>query len=165
MVNNMFIWFQIAIATKMFSFKLVFVFNVCGQSLWSLWEAAHHLLLQLQLQLFQAQDQTFSSFHTTAEKPKQIQIQLQVQFQPNRNLWNPQSNLLVLTNQWGAKVKPFPSVTWKAKWHCGGTQTKIISTCGFTSQFDLLVKPTPIPHLFLIVQSQLNLSPFLRKPS
>jgi len=68
MVNNMFIWFQIVIATKMFSFKLVFVFNVCGQSLWSLWEAAHHVLLQLQL--FQEQDQTSSSFHTTAEKTK-----------------------------------------------------------------------------------------------
>ena len=53
------------------------------------------------------------SFHFTSVeklKPKHLQIQANYHFQPPMSQQNPQSNLLVFTNQLGEKVKPFTPI-------------------------------------------------------
>ena len=52
------------------------------------------------------------------------------------------SKLLYESHRW-EKAKPAMKITWK--WN-GVTQTKTNTTLSFTSQLDLLVKPTAIDH-------------------
>lgn len=79
MVNNMFIWFQIVIATKMFSFELVSVDKVC-----EVFERLHIICL-CNCNCFKHKIKHPPVFTQLLKKLKQIQI----------HLWNSQSNLLV----------------------------------------------------------------------
>lgn len=85
----------------------------------------------------------------TVQKPKlktrqsqsQSKVQANYHFQPLMNQWNSQNNLIIFTNQQGAKETQSRQSLWKRD---GMTKTNTNTTLGFTNQFDFPIKLIPI---------------------